>query len=335
MSKKNLETWWQELEEGLGPPPSAGQAAKMIYDRGRYDREKYTRKARPLDAKLQALAEQEDGLLSFDFTYQAARHEYEWLMRSLGPFYEHRWIDDVLRLVKGGKEANVYLCASGPEVGAPYLAAKVYRPRQFRNLKDDHLYREGRSNLDSEGREIRNHGMLHAIHKRTAYGQELIHTSWLEHEYSALLRLHTAGADVPRPYACDHNAVLMEYIGDPEMAAAPLAAQRLPLAEARRLYQQVLANIETMLRCERIHGDLSAYNILYWQGQIKLIDFPQVIAPQENSSALRIFTRDVQRISEYFARQGVAVQPAERLATSLWTAFRHPLLPEVPVALLE
>jgi RIO kinase 1 len=335
MSKKNLDEWWQEIEEGVGAPASAGQAAKMRYARGRYDHSKYARQTRPLDAELETLAAQEDGLRSFDFTYQASRHEFEWIMRSLGPFYEHRWIEDVLRLVKGGKEANVYLCASGPQVPAPYLAAKVYRPRKFRNLKNDHLYREGRNNLDSEGREIRNAGMLHAMQKRTSYGLELLHTSWLEHEYSALQRLHAAGADVPRPYACDHNAVLMEYIGDPEMAAAPLSAQRLPLAEARRLYRRVLDNIETMLRCERIHGDLSAYNILYWEGQIKLIDFPQAIAPQENRSALRIFTRDVQRISEYFARQGVSVQPAESLAAELWTAYRHPLLPEIPAALLE
>ncbi len=31
---------------------------------------------------------------SFNFTYHASRHEREWIVRSLGSFYEDRWIDD-------------------------------------------------------------------------------------------------------------------------------------------------------------------------------------------------------------------------------------------------
>lgn len=35
------------------------------------------------------------------------------------------------------------------------------------------------------------------------------------------------------------------------------------------------------------------------------------------------------------ARQGVSVRPAGSLALELWTACQHPLVPELPVALLE
>jgi hypothetical protein len=64
----------------------------------------------------------------------------------IGEFYEHGWISDVLRRVKGGKEASVYFCRAGTEVNADFIAAKVYRPRSLRNLKNDHAYREGRDN---------------------------------------------------------------------------------------------------------------------------------------------------------------------------------------------
>jgi hypothetical protein len=33
----------------------------------------------------------------------------KWLTTSLGGFYEEHWFDDVVRMVKGGKEASVYL----------------------------------------------------------------------------------------------------------------------------------------------------------------------------------------------------------------------------------
>ena len=45
------------------------------------------------------------------------------LLESLGDFYEHKWITDVLMRVKGGKEASVYLCRSGDAIDAPLAAA--------------------------------------------------------------------------------------------------------------------------------------------------------------------------------------------------------------------
>jgi len=274
------------------------------------------------------LAAQADHQESFDFTYQASRHEHAWIIRSLGGFYEHRWIDNVLRLLKGGKEASVYLCAANASTQAgEYIAAKVYRPRMFRNLKNDHLYREGRMDLDADGNQILNGGMLHAMHKRTAYGLELLHGSWIMHEFQTLQRLHDAGVDVPRPYACENNAILMEYIGDPWVPAPTLNAIELERDESPALFERVLRNIDRMLAQECIHGDLSAYNILYWEGEIWLIDFPQVVHPDENRDAYRILCRDVRRICEYFARQGVEAD-AERIAADLWTSHGRELKPE-------
>src|SRR6185436_21005893 len=97
---------------------------------------------------------QDDSSRSFNFTYQAARFEEWWLLESLGDFYEHRWISDVLRRLKGGKEASVYLCRAGTESNAGLVAAKVYRPRSLRNLKNDGQYRAGRVDLDAEGKAI-------------------------------------------------------------------------------------------------------------------------------------------------------------------------------------
>ena len=273
----------------------------------------------------------------FKFSYQAARHEGVWLLASLGEYYDQFWISDVLRLLKGGKEANVYQCLANPTAAGldhPYIAAKVYRPRRFRNLKNDYLYREGRGQLDIEGRNIIDDRMQRAMAKRTSYGQELNHTSWIGHEFKTMQVLHAAGADVPVPLTSGNNAILMGYIGDAETPAPTLNSVELDPDEAGPLFERTVRNIEILLANQRVHGDLSAYNILYWEGQITLIDFPQAIDPESNRSAYRIFARDVQRICEYFSRQGVATNPA-RLAADLWTAYGHRLLPDVNPALLN
>ena len=271
---------------------------------------------------------------NLDFSYNASRHEREWILNSLSGFYDQQWFDDVLRVLKGGKEASVYQCSSNATTGTDFLAAKIYRPRRFRNLKNDHLYREGRVRLDADGNQIINGGMHHAMNSRSTYGLQLLHTSWIEHEYQALQILHAAGADVPTPYVRGDNAILMEYIGGSHMPAPTMNSIDLEGDEAPSLFERVLGNIEIMLANDRIHGDLSAYNILYWDGEITLIDFPQAIHPDENRNAFRIFERDVIRICEYFERQGVRSNP-RKIAADMWTAFNHRLMPDVHPGLLD
>jgi RIO kinase 1 len=280
------------------------------------------------------VSKQDDSRAKFKFTYKAARFEEGWLLGSLGGFYEHQWISDVLRRVKGGKEASVYLCRAGTPIHADFVAAKVYRPRMMRNLKNDHVYREGRSNLDEQGRVIVNDGMQHAMQKRTEYGKKLLHQSWIAYEFTSMQVLRAAGADVPEPYAMADNAILMGYIGDMDGCAPALSEVSLDRAEARRLFERVLGNIDTLLAHERIHGDLSAYNILYWEGAITLIDFPQVVSPKINGNAFSIFERDITRVCEYFSKQGVNTNP-RKIAGELWSKYGYRPGPDVHPRLLD
>ena len=286
------------------------------------------------EANAGFLKGQDDSSRSFDFTYQAARFEEWWLLESLGDFYEHKWISDVLRRVKGGKEASVYLCQAGAEVDASLLAAKVYRPRSLRNLKNDGQYRTGRADLDENGNVIVDDGALHAMQKRTNYGEELRHQSWIAYEFQTLETLHAAGADVPKPYAMEKNAILMEYIGDYEEAAPTLNTVTLQRDEVKPLFDRVIRNLNLLLSYQRIHGDLSAYNILYWDGDITLIDFPQVVHPESNPAAWTIFQRDVTRICQYFNSQGMKVS-ARKLAADLWTSHGYKIVAEVHPSQLD
>ena len=279
--------------------------------------------AQPAQSEVIAEIAEATGLeAGFNPTYRPSRYEEGWLLTSLGNFYEQQLITDVQAVVKGGKEATVYRCAAHPSTGETLLAAKVYRPRQFRSLRNDKLYRDGRAILTADGRPAKttDHRLMRAIGKKTAFGVQVEHTSWLMYEYTTMELLHTAGATVPRPFAVDENAILMSYYGDANLAAPPLSEVHLEPAEARDLFAEVVRNIELMLEHNLIHGDLSAYNILYWEGKITLIDFPQVTDSRTNTEAYAILLRDITRICEYFGRQGVWCD-AHAIMQPLWTRY--------------
>lgn len=258
----------------------------------------------------------------FETTYQPSRFEAGWLLSSLRSFYDQGLISDVLNQVKGGKEANVYRCEADPATGMTWLAAKVYRPRMFRNLRNDKMYREGREILTPDGHPVKKneYRVMRALGKKTSFGVQVQHTSWLMHEYTALEQLYQAGGAVPQPIGASENTILMGYIGDGQMAAPTLNQIDLEPSEAKPLFQEVLRNIELMLQYDLIHGDLSAYNILYWAGEITLIDFPQVVNGRTNSKARFILQRDIQRICEYFGRQGVQCDAAT-IMNNLWSRY--------------
>jgi RIO kinase 1 len=290
-----------------------------------FERARGPRKAKPANkrpAPVEQVAETRGLEGGFETTYQPARFEKIWLEDSLRSFFDQELITDVLANVKGGKEASVYRCAANPATGETWLAAKVYRPRQFRNLRNDAMYKEGRAVLTADGRVAKNtdHRLMRALGKKTAFGQQVAHTSWLMYEYTTLERLRAAGGAVPRPIAVNDNTLLMTYHGDEQMAAPILQSMRLDAAEAAGLFDEVMRNVELMLGLGLIHGDLSGYNILYWEGAITIIDFPQVTSSANNRSARAILSRDITRVCEYFDTQGLRHDPTA-ITADLWNRY--------------
>jgi RIO kinase 1 len=257
--------------------------------------------------------------------FNVSRHERAWILEYLSGFYEDHQIEDVIKPVKGGKEATVYCCLAGPSLGVELVAAKLYRPRIFRNLRNDSLYRMGRDVMDEEGKRVGSRE-ARALQKNTRFGQDLRQSNWLENEVSALRLLNEAGADVPHVYTNNDHALLMDYLGDADWPAPILQNVTLLKTEARTIFDRLLWNIELMLSHKRIHGDLSAHNILYWQNKITIIDFPQAVNPDVNPYAYAILERDVTRVCQYFERYRIASDPV-RLAANLWAKYVEPYDP--------
>lgn len=264
-----------------------------------------------------------DVLQTFTPSFQPAEHERFWLISYLEDFYNTQVISDILGRVKGGKEANVYCCAAHPSTGLDLVAAKVYRPAMFRSLRNDARYRQGRAVIGEDGKAARGRRESLAVQKNTRYGQELRHVSWLETEFQTMQLLYEAGADVPRPLAHGSNVILMEYIGAGSAPAPTLNQVTLNSSEARDIFDRLVHNLAIMLACNCVHADLSAYNILYWEGQFKIIDFPQAVDPRRNPDASALFVRDVERVCQYFARYHIAPNPYA-LASDLWSQYQRP-----------
>src|SRR5437588_10559310 len=119
----------------------------------RYRKPRNTPKRSRAEIVAELVEQGDDTREGFNPSFHSSRHEREWILTYLGGFYEDHVITDVLRQVKGGKEANVYCCQAHPVTGAELMAAKVYRPRIFRNLKNDALYRQGKGVLDTQGKQ--------------------------------------------------------------------------------------------------------------------------------------------------------------------------------------
>ena len=321
MSKNQLSDYFEEFNDDL----------ETQLPRKRVTQKRESKK-REQEAKLFIRAQ--EIAREFQYTYKAARFEEAWLLDSLTEIYEHQWISDVLRKVKGGKEASVYLCKAGTEMSAPFVAAKIYRPRSLRNLKNDAQYRVGRVDLDADGTALWKEADKNAIAKRTSYGEEVRHRSWIAYEFKTMERLFAAGADVPQPYAMEKNAIVMDYIGDESSAAPILNSVSLTAGEAQELLDRVIHNMDVMLANECIHGDLSAYNILYWNGAITLIDFPQIVLPGSNPAAWNIFLRDAVRVCDYFSAQGLRCD-ARRIAADLWTKHGYRIGKQVDPKFLD
>jgi RIO kinase 1 len=259
---------------------------------------------------------------SFRPSFQPSRQERAWLLGYLESFYNDEIITDILGKVKGGKEATVYCCAAHPSTGLELIAAKVYRPAMFRSLRNDALYREGRQAVNEEGKATHGRREALAARKNTRFGQELRHTAWLEAEFQTMQLLYAAGANVPRPVAANDNVILMEYLGTQQSPAPTLNQVHLERSEAQAIFERLVRDLRIMLRCQRVHADLSAYNVLYWDGAFRIIDFPQAVDPDRNPAAASLFARDVERLCQYFARCGLTVDP-RALASDLWSDFKN------------
>jgi RIO kinase 1 len=232
-------------------------------------------------------------------------------------FADGGYITDVVNRVKSGKEATVYCCRAHPSTGCELVAAKVYEIDIAAHYRMSKLYADGRFRVyKPDSRQER------AIKSGKHRGKEMVFADWVGQEYANLQAFHAAGADVPAPIAQCGPGILMEYVGDAARPAPMLVGATLSAAEAQRLFDQAMRNIRIFLAKDRVHGDLSPYNMLLWKDRLVIIDLPQVVHARWNDEAFNVLKRDIENILQFFSRRGVKASATE-LAIDLWTRYRR------------
>jgi RIO kinase 1 len=239
-------------------------------------------------------------------------------------FLDEGLIEAAIRPIKSGKEASVHLCRANPRTtGHDLLALKVFHPLNQRDFRDDGLYRDGEW--------IKERRIRAALEKKTKFGREVQGGIWVNREWETLRMLASSTAAVPVPEAIERteDAILMTYIGDREIAAPQLRSY-VPddREETKDLFDQLVRAVELMLFNDVVHGDLSPYNVLVWEGRLTIIDLPQAVDPRKNRHAEAFLHRDLERMGTYFDRHGLDA-PMGRIAADLWTGWTFAdLVPE-------
>ena len=233
----------------------------------------------------------------------------------LDVFAQQGLITRIHSKLTSGKEATVYCCRAHPSTNRKFLAAKVYREYAASAYRRSSIYFEGRERT-MKARTLR------AIEKGTGFGRQAMTGVWMSAEYAALKRLSATGADVPRPYAMSGSSILMEFIGNGEGPAPHLHGIDMDEVEAQSLFERVLDAIESLLRANLVHGDLSAYNVLVWKGRPWIIDLPQAVDVRFNQSAFGLLRRDLENVCTFFARHGVQTDATD-LSNHLWMRYQR------------
>jgi serine/threonine-protein kinase RIO1 len=230
----------------------------------------------------------------------------DWLVTDLAA------IDTELGILRTGKEADVFLVERGvPGTGrSTLMAAKRYRDPEHRMFHRDAGYLEGRRVKESR--------VNRAVAKRTAFGMRAIAGQWASAEFAALSRLWSAGAAVPYPIQIVGTELLMEFIGAPDGSAAPRLAQLRPSpAELEDLWAQLGHSLSLMAMDGFTHGDLSAYNVLVHEGELFIIDVPQIVDLTGNPRGRSFLDRDVRNVGAWFVAQGLAAERVGELVADL------------------
>lgn len=211
--------------------------------------------------------------------------------KSIEPLVRDGLVDEVIRPLKSGKEAAVYVVLSEGEI----RCAKVYKDVNKRGFHKQALYQEGRK--------VRNTRQARAMEKNSRFGRQQQEEVWQNAEVDALYRLAAAGVRVPQPYNFVEGVLLMELVADEHGHAAPrLNDLELSREQALEYHGLLIKEVVRMLCAGLVHGDLSEYNILVDATGPVIIDLPQAVDAAANNNAARMLERDVNNLADYFGR---------------------------------
>jgi len=240
--------------------------------------------------------------------------------KGLQPLIDDGMVDTVVRKLKSGKEAAVYIVSCGGEL----RCAKVYKEAEQRGFHKLAQYQEGRRTRNS--RDAR------AMGKRGRHGRRVQEEEWKNAEVDALFLLVGAGVRVPTPYLIHEGVLVMELVRDAEDRPAPrLNEVAIDPDQALKWHAFMMNQIARMLCAGLIHGDLSEFNVLIDANGPVIIDLPQAVNAASNNNAFAMLKRDVDNMRETFGRAAPELL-STHYAEEMWALYEaSELKPDSPL----
>lgn len=205
-------------------------------------------------------------------------------------------IETVEVTVKQGKESVVL---AGKEPSGNWIAVKVYRTLAC-DYKNMWKYLVG----DPRIRKL----------KKDRWS---IVAAWCQKEFKNLKIAHRAKVRCPEPKAFRENVLVMEFIGEDSVPAPRLVDIKVP--SPKRVYNSIMKDLEKLVKAGLVHGDASAFNILFYKKPY-LIDFSQSVV-LKHPLALELLKRDIKNINDFFSKLGVNVRDEGELYNHLAKFF--------------
>ena len=192
---------------------------------------------------------------------------------------------DVLYQMSAGKEASIFLAVWKDHP----IVLKAYR-----------IWHSSHAMSKSSGFQPQ------ASSKRT-YSALHMMENFAVVEYDLLMRCFRAGMRVPTPIGRVCNYLTMRLIGDERVPAPQLKDVSLDNPDV--VLDQILDDYLVMYRdVHYVHGDLSEYNVLWWENRPWIIDVPQgykVGVHCDMLMAEKLLKRDIRNLLAHFKSYGI------------------------------
>lgn len=205
--------------------------------------------------------------------------------------YKTKWINlEFISEIKSWKEAEVIKVKSWDN----FLALKIYKNPEERTFKNNADYLAGKFYKSINERK--------AVKAKNSFSKKLIHSNWVRREFYMLEKIYSLWGSIPRPIDYTLDTILMELVWDENSVWQKLKDVIFEIEEAKKVFNLIIDNVRIFYKVWIVHSDLSAFNILYYNSKIYIIDFPQSIDVRTNPNVKNFLERDIRNVCEYFKK---------------------------------